>query len=59
MSGPARTGELMSSRRRVRQIANSEHVGTERFIDPTEFRNRVEAASSVISHAGTGAIVTT
>ncbi|MCA6107161.1 glycosyltransferase [Bradyrhizobium cenepequi] len=36
----------------------SEHIRTERFIDPTEFRNRVEAASLVISHAGMGSIIT-
>jgi UDP-N-acetylglucosamine transferase subunit ALG13 len=36
----------------------SEHIRTERFIDPTEFRKRVEAASVVISHAGMGSIIT-
>src|SRR6185437_14262456 len=35
-----------------------EHVRAERFIDPTDFRKRVEAASVVISHAGMGSIIT-
>ena len=30
----------------------------EQFVDPTEFRKRVEAASLVISHAGMGSIIT-
>lgn len=34
------------------------HIRTERFIDPTEFRKCVEAASIVISHAGMGSIIT-
>jgi UDP-N-acetylglucosamine transferase subunit ALG13 len=37
---------------------HSEHIRTERFIDATEFRKRVEAASVVISHAGMGSIIT-
>ncbi|WP_213739112.1 glycosyltransferase [Bradyrhizobium sp. dw_411] len=37
---------------------HSEHIRTQRFIDPTEFRKRVEAASVVISHAGMGSIIT-
>lgn len=36
----------------------SVHIRTERFIDATEFRERVEAASLVISHAGMGSIIT-
>lgn len=36
----------------------SEHISTEQFIDATEFRERVEAASLVISHAGMGSIIT-
>lgn len=36
----------------------SEHIRTEPFIDATEFRARVEAASLVISHAGMGSIIT-
>lgn len=36
----------------------AEHIQTERFIDATEFRERVEAASLVISHAGMGSIIT-
>ena len=36
----------------------AEHIRTERFIDPTEFRTRVEAAGLVISHAGMGSIIT-
>lgn len=35
-----------------------EHIRTERFIDATEFRERVETASLVISHAGMGSIIT-
>ncbi|HEY8333391.1 MAG TPA: glycosyltransferase [Tardiphaga sp.] len=35
-----------------------EHIRTERFVDATEFRERVEAASLVISHAGMGSIIT-
>ncbi|MBV9066235.1 MAG: hypothetical protein JO004_10800, partial [Methylobacteriaceae bacterium] len=35
-----------------------EHIGTERFVDPTEFRKRVESASLVIAHAGMGSIIT-
>lgn len=35
-----------------------EHIRTEQFIDATEFRERVEAASLVISHAGMGSIIT-
>lgn len=34
------------------------HIGTERFIDPTRFRNCVEAARLVIAHAGMGSIIT-
>ena len=34
------------------------HIHTERFIDPTRFRNCVEAASLVIAHAGMGSIIT-
>jgi UDP-N-acetylglucosamine transferase subunit ALG13 len=30
----------------------------QRFIDPTEFRKRVESASLVIAHAGMGSIIT-
>ena len=37
---------------------HSKHIRRERFIDPTEFRKRVEAASLVISHAGMGSIIT-
>lgn len=37
---------------------HSEHIDTERFIEPTEFRKCVEAASLVISHAGMGSIIT-
>ncbi len=36
----------------------SRYIRAERFIDATEFRNRVEAASLVISHAGMGSIIT-
>ncbi|WP_322513886.1 glycosyltransferase [Rhodopseudomonas palustris] len=36
----------------------SEHILTEQFIDPSEFRRRVEAASLVVSHAGMGSIIT-
>lgn len=36
----------------------AEHVRTAQFIDATEFRERVEAASLVISHAGMGSIIT-
>jgi UDP-N-acetylglucosamine transferase subunit ALG13 len=35
-----------------------EHIRTERFIDATEFRERVETASLVIAHAGMGSIIT-
>ncbi|WP_028351403.1 glycosyltransferase [Bradyrhizobium murdochi] len=37
---------------------HSKHIRAERFIDPTEFRKRVESASLVISHAGMGSIIT-
>jgi UDP-N-acetylglucosamine transferase subunit ALG13 len=37
---------------------HSEHIRTERLIDPTEFRKRVESASLVIAHAGMGSIIT-
>jgi len=37
---------------------HSQHIRTEHFIDATEFRERVEAASLVISHAGMGSIIT-
>ncbi len=37
---------------------HSEHIRAERFIEPTEFLKRVEAASLVISHAGMGSIIT-
>ncbi|OYU92194.1 MAG: glucuronosyltransferase [Bradyrhizobiaceae bacterium PARB1] len=36
----------------------AEHIRTEQFIDATEFRERVEAASLVIAHAGMGSIIT-
>lgn len=35
-----------------------EHIRAERFIDPGEFRERVEAATLVIAHAGMGSIIT-
>ncbi len=35
-----------------------EHIRAERFIDPGEFRRRVESASLVIAHAGMGSIIT-
>jgi UDP-N-acetylglucosamine transferase subunit ALG13 len=34
------------------------HIQTRRFIDPTEFRTRVESATAVIAHAGMGSIIT-
>jgi UDP-N-acetylglucosamine transferase subunit ALG13 len=37
---------------------HSQHIYTKPFIDPTEFRNRVESASLVIAHAGMGSIIT-
>jgi UDP-N-acetylglucosamine transferase subunit ALG13 len=37
---------------------HAEHMRTERFIEPTEFRRRVESASLVIAHAGMGSIIT-
>ncbi|WP_249792476.1 glycosyltransferase [Bradyrhizobium sp. BRP22] len=36
----------------------SQHIRAERFVDPTEFRKHVQAASLVISHAGMGSIIT-
>ena len=36
----------------------AEYIHTERFIDSTEFRRRVEEASLVIAHAGMGSIIT-
>jgi UDP-N-acetylglucosamine transferase subunit ALG13 len=36
----------------------SEHIRTEQFIDPAEFRKRVESAGLVIAHAGMGSIIT-
>lgn len=36
----------------------SRHISTEPFIDPAEFRKRVESASLVIAHAGMGSIIT-
>jgi UDP-N-acetylglucosamine transferase subunit ALG13 len=35
-----------------------EHIRAERFIDPGEFRKRIESASLVIAHAGMGSIIT-
>jgi UDP-N-acetylglucosamine transferase subunit ALG13 len=35
-----------------------EHIRSERFIDPSEFRKRVETARLVIAHAGMGSIIT-
>jgi UDP-N-acetylglucosamine transferase subunit ALG13 len=37
---------------------HAEHIRTGQFIDPTEFRKRVESASLVIAHAGMGSIIT-
>ena len=34
------------------------HIRSKPFIDPTEFRKRVETASLVIAHAGMGSIIT-
>lgn len=34
------------------------HIQTRRFIDPLEFRRRVESATAVIAHAGMGSIIT-
>jgi UDP-N-acetylglucosamine transferase subunit ALG13 len=36
----------------------AEYIRTERFVDPSEFRSRVEAAGLVIAHAGMGSIIT-
>jgi UDP-N-acetylglucosamine transferase subunit ALG13 len=36
----------------------AEHIRTERFIDPAEFRKSVESASLVVAHAGMGSIIT-
>ena len=36
----------------------AKYIRAERFLDPTEFRNRVENAALVISHAGMGSIIT-
>jgi len=36
----------------------ADHIRTEKFIDPAEFRRQVEAANLVISHAGMGSIIT-
>jgi UDP-N-acetylglucosamine transferase subunit ALG13 len=33
-------------------------IGWKRFVDPLEFRRRVEAASCIVSHAGMGTILT-
>lgn len=35
-----------------------EHILTQQFIDPAEFRERVELADLVIAHAGMGSIIT-
>ena len=35
-----------------------DHIRSERLIDATEFRRRVEAADLVIAHAGMGSIIT-
>ena len=35
-----------------------EHIRTKQFIDPAEFRSRVESSSLVIAHAGMGSIIT-
>ena len=34
------------------------HIRNKSFIDPTEFRKRVETASLIIAHAGMGSIIT-
>lgn len=34
------------------------HICVEPFIDPSEFRRRVESASLVVAHAGMGSIIT-
>jgi UDP-N-acetylglucosamine transferase subunit ALG13 len=34
------------------------HIKTEPFIDPSEFRRRVESANLVVAHAGMGSIIT-
>ena len=34
------------------------HICAKPFVDPTEFRERVESASVVIAHAGMGSIIT-
>ena len=33
-------------------------IGSQRFIDPQEFRKRVQAASGIVAHAGVGTILT-
>jgi UDP-N-acetylglucosamine transferase subunit ALG13 len=35
-----------------------EHIQAKQFIEPTDFRQRVEMASLVIAHAGMGSIIT-
>jgi UDP-N-acetylglucosamine transferase subunit ALG13 len=34
------------------------HIQTKQFVDPTEFRARVEAATVMVAHAGMGSILT-
>lgn len=34
------------------------HIGSKPFVDPTEFRKRVETSSLVVAHAGMGSIIT-
>lgn len=36
----------------------AKHICAEPFIDPTEFRKRIESATLVIAHAGMGSIIT-
>jgi UDP-N-acetylglucosamine transferase subunit ALG13 len=35
-----------------------EHIAATRFLDPAEFRTRIEAARIVVAHAGMGTIIT-
>lgn len=34
------------------------HIGSKPFMDPTEFRKRVETSNLVVAHAGIGSIIT-
>ena len=58
MSGRACVGGPTFSLRPACRTTVPKHICAKPFVDPAEFRERVESASVVVAHAGMGSIIT-